>query len=182
MTVKYFVGSHLSGAIPALDVARTGVLPVRRPALVADRSGSVMCARSSLSLLSGTNLAATDVLELGILPAHHVIVDFILTTDSWDSNATPTLAGDIGVMTGTVGDTERIQTAVGTELGAAIVFGKTAVSVFVRLAAVAAGRVAASATVDRSIGIAITTAAATNPAATRQLDFFLFYRPARAGE
>jgi hypothetical protein len=182
MTVKYFVGSHLSGAIPALDVARTGVLPVRRPPTVTDRAGVVLCARSSLSIASGTDLAATDVLEVGILPADHVIVDFMLASDSWDAHATPTLAGDIGVMTGTVGDTARIQTAVGTELGAAVKFGKSAVSDFLRLAAVAAARVAASKTVDRSIGIAITTAAATTVAAIRQLDFFLYYRPARMGE
>jgi hypothetical protein len=157
-------------------------LPVRRPPTTGNDQARVMCAKSSLSLVSGTVPVANDVFEVGILPADHVLVDFILTADSWDSNATPTLAANIGVMTGAVGDTARVYTAVGTEMGAAIVFGKTAVSVFVRLAAVAANRVAASKTVDRSIGMAITTAAATDVAATRQLDFQLFYRLARAGE
>lgn len=180
--VKYFVGSHLSGTIPAKDINATGILPVRRPPPTDTHQGTVKCARSSLSLASGTNLVANDVLEVGILPADHVLVNWFLTSDSFDSNASPTLAANIGVMTGAVGDTSRDQTTVGTEGGAAIVFGKTGVSVFVRLAAVAWGRVAASKTADRSIGMAITTAAATDVAATRQLDFFLFYRLARAGE
>jgi hypothetical protein len=179
---KYFVGSHLSGAIPALDVTATGVLPVRIPPPIADDQASLLVAKSSLSLVSGTVLVANDVLEVGILPAYHVLVDFILTSDSWDSNATPTLAANIGVMTGLVGDTSRINTAVGTELAAAAVFGKTGVSVYVKCAAVAANRVAQSKTVDRSIGMACTTAAATDVAATRRLDFQLFYRLARAGE
>jgi len=179
---KYFVGNHLSGSIPALDVTATGILPVRRPPVAGSKQSGVMCAMSSLSLVSGTNLVANDVLEVGILPAYHVLVDFQLLSDSWDSNAAPTLAANIGVMTGVVGDTARVNTAVGTEFGAALVFGKTAVSVFLRNAAIAAARVASSKTVDRSIGMACTTAAATNPAATRQLDFLLFYRLARYGE
>jgi hypothetical protein len=182
MTKLYLVGSHLSGTIPALDVTGTGILPIRRPPPTDTHQGTVKCARSSLSIVSGVHLVADDVMEIGILPADHVIVDWLLTCDSWDANASPTLAANIGVMTGTVGDTSRLTGTVGTELAAAVVFGKTAVSVFVRGSSVAAARVAASKTVDRSIGLTITTAAATEVAATRQLDFFLFYRLARAGE
>src|SRR6266571_4196993 len=137
---KYFVGSHLSGAIPALDVTGTGIVVQRIPPPIGDDQASVMCARSSLSLVSGTNPVAADVFEVGVLPADHVLVDFILTSDSWDSNASPTLAANIGVMTGAVGDTSRLTGAVGTEFGAAIVFGKTAVSVFVRNTTLAALR------------------------------------------
>lgn len=182
MTQKYYVADHLTGVLVAKDLFNTGVLAQVRPGIVADDAGTIICQKSSLSLTSGTAFVANDTVELGILPVNHVLVDFILATDSWDSNASPTLAGSIGLWPGVVGDTAKLYSTVGTEGLSAGVFGKTAVSDFVRLKSPLFGRVAPSATVDRVIGLVITTAAATEVAANRVMDFYLFTRNARYGK
>lgn len=48
--------------------------------------------------------ATDDVIELGILPAHHSIRDAIIDTDALDEGSSPALVLDVGLMTGQVGE------------------------------------------------------------------------------
>jgi hypothetical protein len=59
-------------------------------------------------------LLLNDQLEMLILPAGHVPVDVIIDTDDLDSNASPTIGFDCGIMTGFPGDTVAART-IGTE-------------------------------------------------------------------
>jgi hypothetical protein len=186
--MAYYQTDALSASITALNVATTGTLPVRRPAPIGDDVGTELSVKGSISFASGINLAVNDVIELVVLPADHVPIDFFFTADQFDSNATPTLAANIGLMTGTVGDTTRIQTAVGTDGAAAMKWGSlggcsgragesngTAAALTIVPYATTISR-AAVVQVDRSYGMAITALAATNPATVRRLDFTLKYR------
>jgi hypothetical protein len=186
--MSYFATNQITGntAAAALTVAQ----PMRRPSPIPMDVGQVCAAMGTLIFASGVNLAVNDVIELAILPSDCVPIDFILSADQFDSNGTPTLAGNIGVMTGSPGDVTRIQTAVGSTFGAAVKWGSIAGCT--ARAGQSNGTAAAltlvqyaqtlsqlgSTSADRSIGMAITALAATNPATIRRLDFTLFYRPA----
>lgn len=191
--MAYYATSLITGATAAAALSGTQVL--RRPPDIATQQGDVQYVQGSIVLASGTNLAVNDVVELAILPADHVPIDFVLLAVSQiDSNATPTLAANIGLMTGSPGDASRIQTAVGTEGGAAVKFGSVAGSLaragqsngtasaltLVQYATTFAN-IAPSFTADRSIGLAVTTAAATNPATARTIVFGLWFRAASYG-
>lgn len=188
----YLATSLITGAVAG--AALTGVQVVRRPPIVSRSGGDVIAVTGSITLASGTNLAANDVIELAILPADHLPIDFLLYAGQWDSNAAPTLAANFGVMTGAVGDASRNQATVGTEGGAAVKWGSvagctaragqsngTASTLTLVQYAQSLALVTPSTTADRSFGMAITAAAATNPATTRRLDFTLFYRSTAFG-
>jgi hypothetical protein len=55
-------------------------------------------------------LLINDQLEMLVLPAGHVPVDLFYDTDDLDSNGTPLIAFDAGIMTGTPGDTVSART------------------------------------------------------------------------
>jgi hypothetical protein len=189
--MAYYATNEITGNTTA--VALTGVQVFRHPTVSARAAADVQSVTGTIILASGTNLAINDVIELVVLPADHIPLDFLLTTDQFDSNATPTLAANIGLMTGSIGDASRIQTAVGSTFGAAVKFGSVAGSTaragqsngtasaltLVQYAQTIAQTT--SNTADRSIGLAVTTAAATNPATARRLDFTLFFRWSRYG-
>lgn len=185
--MPYYATTIITGSTAA--AALSGVQPIRRPPDIARAQGDVQTVMGVLTFASGLNLAVNDVIELAILPADHVPLDFVLVTDQFDSNAATTLAGNLGVMSGAVADAARIQTAVGTEFGAAIKWGGTAGSLAkpgyangganVLTNAMYATNVlgvAPSSTADRSIGMAITALAATNPATARTLRFAFTFR------
>lgn len=175
--MAYYATDIITGNLAA--AALSGVQPFRRPTPVTDGVGDVMCDVGRVSFASGVNLAINDVIELAVLPANHVLVDWILVNDDFDSATTFTTK--IGIMTGTPGDASRAIATVGVELLAsgATTFQAAAVTRGSLIASVGAYRIAPS-TSDRSIGCGV-VAAPTNPASTRQLDFFLFYRAARYG-
>lgn len=108
--------------------------------------------------LKGVTLAVGDIIDFGIIPANTTVVDLLIDTDDLDSNGTPTLAYDVGVLTGTVGDTTG--RTCGTEFFAATTASQSAG--VTRMSKITGFRVAPVA-YDRSIGIKITTAAATLP-------------------
>lgn len=188
---KYYQTTELQGgAANATDLTGTGVAPIRRPAVIGDDAATVLCSKGTITFLNATNPILNDVIELAILPADHVPVDWVLTLDQFDSNAAPTFAVTIGMMTGLPGDTSRLAAAVGTEGGSALPCGKGVVAsprylrngvygTFVDQG-VTWDRVAPT-NADRSVGLFIQAIAATNPATTRILSFFLFYRTARYG-
>jgi hypothetical protein len=49
-------------------------------------------------------LLANDIVDIGILPANCTIEDILIDTDDLDTNATPLISVDVGIMSGTPGD------------------------------------------------------------------------------
>ncbi len=134
----------------------------------------VVAVRYEYSLAAA--LVINDRIELGVLPADHVPVDFAVDCDDLDTNATPTITLDCGIMSGTPGVADVART-VGTEfLSASTVAQAGGV---VRAATVGAFRVA-PATSDRSVGVLVKAAPATGAAAGK-IGLTLYYRSARYG-
>lgn len=91
------------------------VVPAR-PAPSADDAGTVMSVRGVVPLTAA--LVINDLLECVKLPAGHVPTDFIVESDDLDSNGSPTITFDAGIMSGTPGVADVART-VGTEILAA---------------------------------------------------------------
>lgn len=122
--------------------------------------------------LTSTALEADDIIELGILPAYNSVSDAILVSDDLDTNASPTLVFDVGVMSGEVGDKGSVRTC-GAELFSAATVGQAG---GVARTTLATAFTIAAVEKDRSIGVKITTAAATQAAAGKKLRLILKYR------
>ena len=139
-----------------------------------DCAGDVTQNRFELDLastpLKGVTLAIGDIIDFGIIPGTTTVVDVILDSDDLDSNASPTLAYDVGILTGNPGETTS--RTCGTEFFAATTVSQAA-SV-TRLSKGTGFRVAPVAK-DTSIGIKITTAAATLPV-TGKLGLIVFIK------
>ena len=112
-----------------------------------------------------------DIIDMGLIPALSKVVDVIVETDDLDSNGTPTLAFDVGVITGTPGDAVGSRTC-GSEFFAASQIARA--GGVARMSQSSGFRVD-RANVDQSIGIKITTAAATLPT-TGKLAVILFVK------
>lgn len=111
-------------------------------------------------------IEASDIIEALVLPADHVITDAVIDSDDLDEHNTPALAYDVGLMSGVVGLKDLSRT-VGTQLYSGATTGQAAGAVRPTL------RTAFSilpSSVDRSVGIKITTAPATNRTLTAQAD------------
>lgn len=117
--------------------------------------------------LKGVTLAVGDIIDFGLIPANASVTDLIIDADDLDSNGTPTLAFDVGVLTGNPGDTTG--RTCGSEFFAASAAGQAAG--VTRMSQSSGFRVAPQAK-DVSIGIKITTAAATQ-ASTGKLALIL---------
>lgn len=103
--------------------------------------------------LKGVALPANDIIDCGIIPAFSTVTDVILVSDDLDSGTT--LAFDVGVITGTPGDTTGVRTC-GAEFFAASTLGQAG---GVARMSLKGGFRVAPVGYDRSIGIKITTAA-----------------------
>jgi len=126
--------------------------------------------------LTATALGVGDIIELGVLPANNAPCDAILVCDDLDTNGTPTIVMDVGIMNGDVGallDSAGSFRTCGAELFSASVAAKTGVTE--RASLLAAFTIAPS-DKDRSIGVKITTAAATQAAAGQKVRLMLKYR------
>jgi hypothetical protein len=173
---SYYATNLITGTTTA--AALTGDQPLRRPAVDAAAAGTVKSVTGTIIFASGVNLDISAVIELAILPADHVLLDWMLLNDDFDSATTVTVK--MGLMTGSPGDADRLLATVGVELLAS---GATTL----QSAAVTRGSVVASITgmrtcmasssSDRSIGLGI-VAAPTDPATIRRLDFVMYYRSA----
>lgn len=108
------------------------------------------------TLSAAEALAANDIIELAVLPAGNVVTDAILVCDDLDTNGTPTLSFSVGVMSGEVGDTGA--RTCGAELFSASTIGRTG---GVERASLASAFTLTPADKDRSIGVLITAAPAT---------------------
>jgi hypothetical protein len=126
-----------------------------------DCAGDVVSNRYEADLavtpLKGVTLAANDIIDVGIIPANATVVDVILDSDDLDTGGAPALAFDVGIMSGTPGDTVTARTC-GAEFFSASTLAqaggvaRSTLKTTFRVAPVG---------YDRSVGIKITTAAAT---------------------
>ena len=128
-----------------------------------DCAGDIIVNRYELDLasgvLKGVTLGAGDIIDMGVIPANSTVVDVIIDSDDLDSNGTPTIAFDVGVMSGNPGDT-------GSRTCGAEFFSASTVAQaggVARTTLKTAFRVAPAQS-DKSVGLKITTAAATQPA------------------
>lgn len=137
-----------------MALKQSDVVTRRQPARV-NAGPSVVSMRAVFPISAA--LAAGDIIEMLVLPADCVLVDAVLDADDLDSGASPTLAYDVGIMSGPVGlkDTTRTVSnqifsgaTTGQAAGAARASARTAFTIEPK-------------GVDRSIGIKVSTAAAT---------------------
>ncbi|CEJ15947.1 hypothetical protein BN1110_06298 [bacterium YEK0313] len=115
------------------------------------------------------NAAVNDILELAVIPAGCRPVEVTVDSDDLDTNATPTLAFDVGMMSGDVGDPSPARTC-GAEFLTGAQIGRTG---GVAKPSTASAYRVPPAPVARSIGVKITTAAAT--AAPGQIGITVLY-------
>lgn len=120
---------------------------------------------------AGKTLAVGDIIELGVLPATNAISDAILVCDDLDTGGSPALAFDVGIMSGEVGDKDSVRTC-GAEIFAASNVGQAG---GVARTTLASAFTIAATDKDRSVGVKITTAAATQ-AVGAKLRLILKYR------
>jgi hypothetical protein len=102
-------------------------------------------------------IIATDVIEFGILPAGYVPMDAILAVEDLDSNGTPTITFDLGLISGTAGLADNSRTC-GNEAFAASTVGQAG---GVARPTKSAFALTAPTTADRGIGVVVGVAAAT---------------------
>lgn len=119
----------------------------RHQAPIAGEAGNVVAARYEIDLSAA---AATDVVELGILPAYSRVVDATLVTDGVGVGIT----ADVGLLSDAPGETDDA-TTVGNELFAA---ADVAADGLVRLSKTASLLLATTET-DRAIGLSVSGAA-----------------------
>lgn len=129
-------------------------------------AGSVVVNRYEFDVTAA--LAGGDIIDIGVLPANCKVVDAILESDDLDSNAAPTLAVDVGVMSGEVGSTGA--RTCGNELFAASNVAQA--GGIARTTKKEAFRIAPAAN-DRSVGVKVTAAAATHQAGKIVLNLFI---------
>ncbi len=129
-----------------------GMLPV----VTGDCAGDVVVNDYFIDLTAG-QIVLNDIVDIGILPAFHEVVDMILIPADLDSNGAPTLALDVGIMSGTPGDTVTARTC-GNEFFAADTGVRTGV---ISRMSKPAGFYVLPTDADRSIGVKFQAAAAT---------------------
>ena len=106
--------------------------------------------------LDTTAHVATDVFDMAILPKGCVPVDLIVAVDDLDSDGTPAITLDAGLLAGNPGDTTLANRTCGAEAFAASTIGQAG---GVARASLAKFFRIAPQNVDRSVGLAIATAA-----------------------
>lgn len=107
--------------------------------------------------ITGATLPVNSVIEMGGIPADTVPVDVIIVGQDCDSNGTPLISFDAGVLSGLYGKNDDART-IGAEFASGSNILRTG---GVLQNAVATGLLLAPSNVDRGFGIKITAAAAT---------------------
>lgn len=74
-----------------------------QPFVTGDCAGDVVVNDYYIDL-TAAQLVTGNMFDLGILPAGHVISNAILISDDIDTNATPAVTLDVGILSGTPGD------------------------------------------------------------------------------
>ncbi len=107
--------------------------------------------------ITAAQLVLNDIIDIGPLPAYHTVSDAMLIVDDLDTGGSPAVALDVGIMSGTVGDTVSART-VGAELFSADTTARTGGMTRMSLKT---GVLIKPTEADRSIGVKIQAAAAT---------------------
>ena len=130
-------------------------------------AGHVVAKRYDYSF--SANPTANDIIELAPLPAGARVVDMIFDADDLDTNGTPLISFDVGIMSGNWGDESQSRT-VGAEFFSATTIARTGGAARPTIASAFRSAPAAN---DRSIGLKIAAAAATFQAGTIGLTVIL---------
>lgn len=132
----------------------------------AEAAGDVIVNDYFYDLSTAQNVTG-DIIDLGLLPAYHTISDAILIPDDLDSGTAMVL--DIGIMSGTPGDTSISRTC-GSEIFAASAAAQT--GAVTRASAATAFKIKPT-EADRSIGVKISTQAGTPVAGRIRVKLFM---------
>lgn len=143
----------------------------KTPAPVA--AGSEIVVQRALVPLTAA-IAADDIVEACVLPAGHELVGYYLDSDDLDTNATPTITWNCGIMSGDVGTVDAART-VGTQLYSAATTSQAGgLNVTMLRGAL---RIPPDHTKDRSIGLKAAADAATGVATLTLTTFKGFWQP-----
>lgn len=134
--------------------------------IVGDCAGDVIVNDYFYDLPTAQNVTA-DIIDLGVLPAYHTISDMILIADDMDSATAMVM--DVGIMSGTPGDTVTARTC-GAEFFSGATTGQS--GAIARPTLASAFKVLPT-EADRSIGVKITTQAGTPVAGRIRLRCFM---------
>lgn len=107
--------------------------------------------------VTAAQLVVGNIFDIGILPAFHTVTDAVLIPSDLDTNGTPLVALDVGLMSGTPGDVTNVRTS-GAELFAADASARTGV---VARATLPSAFTILATGADRSIGVKVQAAPAT---------------------
>lgn len=144
-------------ALHQSDTAK-GRIPIAYPSL----AGQAVTQRFSFAVTTAIAGAAGDIIEIGAIPAGCRVTEIVLDADDLDTNGTPTITLDVGIMSGEFGQNDDDRTC-----GAEFFSGSTVAQAggVARPTLKTAYRDTASTSV-RSIGVKIAAAAATAAAGT----------------
>lgn len=131
---------------------------LRKQAPVSGEAGGVVAEKYKFVVTA--DLAANDIIELGVLPAYHTVVEAILVTDEIG-----TATFDVGIMSGTLGSPDQARTC-GNEL-----FAGVADASVVRLSKLSAFRIP-PVEGDRAIGLKVLGAGITQAGQVIELVLF----------
>lgn len=140
------------------------------PVPSADSATEVIAVIGDYVVPSG--LALNDVVEMCPLPAGYVPVDYLLDVEDTDSNGSPAMALDVGILSGSYGVADNARTC-GSEGAAAITTAQA--GGIARPTKIGFSRIAPT-TGDRGFGIKVQAAAATLTAGAKWR-LTLFVRP-----
>lgn len=143
-----------------MGLTQTPVSKRQEVAPYPDCAGDVVAKRFTFSFDSAPSL--NDIIEIGVLPATTRVIDMILDSDDLDSNGSPTMTFDVGLMSGDFGDNDASRTC-----GAEFFSGSNVPQAggVVRPTLKTAFRTS-PVQYDRSIGLKVAAAAATFQAGT----------------
>lgn len=119
--------------------------------------------------IAAAQIAAGAMFDVGILPAYHTIVDMILAPDDLDTNVSPALTLDVGLLSGTPGDATSDRT-IGAEFFNNDTAGQGGTTSRMSLAS---GFKVIPTEADRSIGVKVEVNAATAAAGRIRLLCFM---------
>jgi hypothetical protein len=134
--------------------------------ITADSAGDTVVNDYFYDLPTAQNVTG-DIIDLGILPAYHTVSDVIAVPDDLDTGAAMTF--DVGLMSGTPGDTVSARTC-GAEIFAASTAAQT--GAVARPTLPSAFKILPT-EADRSIGVKIAAQAATAAAGRIRLRVFM---------
>lgn len=107
--------------------------------------------------ITAAQIAANAMFDVGVLPAYHTVVGMKLIPDDLDTDVSPALTLDVGLLSGTPGD-ETSDRTIGAEFFSASTVGQGGTVGDMTLAS---GYKILPTEEDRSIGVKVVTDAAT---------------------